>query len=38
MVPGLEDRLLGGSEEDVIHIAEMVGAFEDKFTSFLAYL
>jgi hypothetical protein len=24
MIPGLEDRLVGGSEEDVVHIAEMV--------------
>jgi hypothetical protein len=24
MVPGLEDRLLNGAEEDVMHVAEMV--------------
>ena len=25
MVPGLEERLLNGSEEDLIHIADLVG-------------
>jgi hypothetical protein len=26
MIPGLEERVLGGSEEEVIHIADLVGS------------
>lgn len=27
MVPGLEERLMNGSDEDVLHVAELVGQF-----------
>ena len=31
VVPGLEDRLLAGDEEGVVHIAEMVGPLRHTF-------
>jgi hypothetical protein len=31
IVPGLEDRLLAGDEEGVVHIAEMVGPLQHTF-------
>jgi hypothetical protein len=34
MVPGLEERLLSGSEENIVNIAEMVGLLK-KFTPLL---
>jgi hypothetical protein len=36
IVPGLEDRLLAGDEEGVVHIAEMVGPLPHTFD--LAYI
>jgi hypothetical protein len=33
MVPGLDDRIMNGSEEDVVHIAEMVCHLKDSSLS-----
>jgi hypothetical protein len=36
MVPGLEERLVEGSDEDVVVVAELVG--HGRFTSFVSCL